>query len=189
MHFADDRARFLVSHAGLRRCLAGALGCASEVLSFRPGPFGKPALATVGRELHFNLTHSRSLALVAWSASAPLGVDVEDVQRQTEEIGIGRLVFSAREQQALERLPAGDDRRAAFFELWTRKEAVLKALGTGLTRSATEIDIGSTFGGGPWVWSDPTTGLRWTIADIDVGPDQKAAVAVQGEAIVVRPTW
>jgi 4'-phosphopantetheinyl transferase len=187
--FTADRARFLLAHAALRRCLGQLLGRAAESLRFRYGPFGKPAL-DLGlldqAPFHFNLSHSRAMALVAW-AGAELGVDVEDVGREVDELGLGRRVFSPSEQQVLRARPAGPARRAAFYSLWTRKEAVLKGLGTGLSREAAEIDLGRLPAGHePSTWTDTATGERWTIADVNVGPAQRAAVAIRGELSELR---
>jgi phosphopantetheinyl transferase len=147
-----DRARFIVAHAGLRRCLGRALDCAPEAVHFRQGPGGKPELSpeSSGRQpLFFNLSHSPTVALVAWGV-APLGVDVEDV----------------------------DPQRAAFTSAWTRKEALLKALGAGLSRDPASIDlIASLHSEGAWSWVDPQTGVSWMIQELNLGHAHTGALA------------
>jgi 4'-phosphopantetheinyl transferase len=145
----EDRSRFVVAHAGLRRWLGRALGCAPEAVRFREGPGGKPEVSPElleNRAFFFNLSHSRTLALVAWGAG-PVGVDVEDVAR-------------------------GIDAQ------WARKEALLKALGTGLARDPASVQL--IPGGereGVWSWTPPGGGASWVVLDLDVGPAHRAALA------------
>jgi 4'-phosphopantetheinyl transferase len=188
--FAADRARFLVAHAALRSRLGQEIGCPPQEVRYRRGPQGKPALAEGGsdraRRLCFNLSHSRRVALIAW-ADRELGVDVEDADRDVDELELGRTVFSAREQEALAAIPVGQARRAAFYALWTRKEAILKALGTGLSREPRTIDLGLRAGDTGFAeWTDETTGERWTIAALEVGAAQSGAIAIHGALAEVR---
>jgi 4'-phosphopantetheinyl transferase len=175
-----DRARFIVAHAGLRRWLGLALGCAPEAVRFSEKPGGKPELsAEIGGApvLSFNLSHSPTLALVAWS-EAPVGVDVEDVAREVDDRGVGEVVLSRTERVQLAALPEGPSRRSAFYAAWTRKEALLKALGTGLSRDATSIDlVPSGKSEGLWSWTAPETGISWVVLELNLGSAHRAALA------------
>ena len=175
-----DRARFIVAHAGLRRCLGRALDCPPAAVRFRPGPGGKPELSPGlgGRQvLSFNLAHSRTLALVAWGG-APLGVDVEDVARDVDHRSIADLFLSTRERSRLGAVPEGPLRSQAFCAAWTRKEALLKALGTGLSRDAARIDLTPTVPGeGVWSWTDPRTSNSWMVQELNLGPAHRGALA------------
>jgi 4'-phosphopantetheinyl transferase len=177
-----DRRRFVLAHAALRSCLALYWGGPPERLRFHYGPFGKPALKPEARgqtPLCFNLSHSRSLALLA-VARREVGVDVEDLDREVDELAIGLQCLSPREQLALAARPAGRQRRAAFFSLWTRKEALLKGLGTGFSRDPTTIDLGPATDQGPdrATWIDPLSEHTWTVAGVALGPRHRAALAV-----------
>jgi 4'-phosphopantetheinyl transferase len=179
-----DRARFIVAHAGLRRCLGRALDCVPQAVHFRQGPGGKPELSLemsaeiLGpKPLSFNLAHSPTLAIVAWGG-APLGVDVEDVARDIDDRSVADMVLSARERSQLAALPEGLLRRAAFTSAWTRKEALLKALGTGLSRDAASIDlIPSVQREGVWFWADPQTGVFWVVQELNLGPAHRGALS------------
>jgi len=175
-----DRARFIVAHAGLRRCLGRALDCVPQAVHFRQGPGGKPELSPEisGRQpLSFNLAHSPTLALVAWGG-APLGVDVEDVARDIDDRFVADMMLSARERSQLAALPEGLPRRAAFYSAWTRKEALLKALGTGLSRDAAGIElIPSVQREGVWSWADPQTSVSWVVLELNLGPAHRGALA------------
>jgi 4'-phosphopantetheinyl transferase len=77
-HFAEDRDRFALVHANLRTILGAYLNRTPEEICFRTNRFGKPEL--VDRDspssLHFSLSHSQSIAVVALGQGLPLGVDV-----------------------------------------------------------------------------------------------------------------
>src|SRR5262245_7491801 len=89
LRFDPDRARFALSHAAVRCCLAERLGTAPARVRFRYGPFGKPAVEPdLGTPApFFSLSHSRTLALVAL-ADAEVGVDVEDVSPHVDELAL-----------------------------------------------------------------------------------------------------
>ena len=130
---AEDRDRSRVSHAALRLILAHALGVAAEALAFASGPAGKPELAGAhAGALHFNLSHSGTRALVGVSPKAAIGVDVEALRPVPDALRIARAHFARAEAEALAALPP-EAVGAAFTGLWTRKEAVVKALGAGLS--------------------------------------------------------
>jgi 4'-phosphopantetheinyl transferase len=124
--FPRDRRRFAVGRASLRRILSSALGCPVDTVLLSTDPRGKPYLP--GHPCHFNLTNSGELALVAVSREV-VGVDVEQLRPLKDLRGLAASCFSLAEQHALARQP---DQIAGFFRIWTRKEAVIKAIGEGL---------------------------------------------------------
>jgi phosphopantetheinyl transferase len=91
---------------------------------------GKPQVAPGLPHVHFCTSHTRSLSLIAVSRDAPVGVDVEATLAKVED-GLIASVCSPAERRALARVPEGE-RRRAFTELWTLKEAYTKLTGTGL---------------------------------------------------------
>jgi 4'-phosphopantetheinyl transferase len=141
--FASDRARYVAAHAALRYLLAGSADEAPR-LRFTAGPFGKPRLAARGGA-HFNLSHSQGTALVAISAQAEVGVDVEVIRPMPDAQALAGVYFTRAEQQALADCHArgGDAARdRAFLVCWSRKEACLKALGTGLELATCGFEVG-----------------------------------------------
>lgn len=130
---------FVAARAGLRAVLARYTGAAPEAIRFSRGPHGKPRLADAA-EPRFNLAHSGGLALVAVTAGREVGVDVEAVRPLEDAAGIAARFFSPAERARYAAAPPGA-REAAFFEIWTRKEAWLKASETGLSRSLSAIDL------------------------------------------------
>lgn len=126
------RNRWLHAHVALRRILARELAVAPSTLLYESGAEGKPRLATpTGARLEFNLSDSADLALVAVSRAGPVGVDVEFMSPQPDLDGVAESHFAPEELEALRALPPGD-RLDAFYRVWTRKEAFIKAVGSGL---------------------------------------------------------
>jgi 4'-phosphopantetheinyl transferase len=125
-----DRERFVASRGILRTLLGRTLLVAPEAITFAYGSHGKPYLPGCG--LHFNLSHSHGRALFAFSPKSPLGVDLELVRMLPDLAQLGASIFSPAEAHAFDAI-AAENRPAAFFKCWTRKEAVLKAIGAGLS--------------------------------------------------------
>lgn len=133
--FAKDRERFIVAHGRLREILGRQLKCSPGDVTFTVSAHGKPTLA--GQALHFNLTHSEGLAAVV-TADLELGVDIEFVRPLKDDVA--KRYFSRREIASLAALPA-DDQLSGFYRCWTRKEAIVKAIGEGLTRALDSFDV------------------------------------------------
>ncbi|WP_119154011.1 4'-phosphopantetheinyl transferase family protein [Caldimonas tepidiphila] len=140
--FERDRRRHLAAHCALREILARATGREAAWLRFESGPHGKPALAPAASRCSFNMSHSEDLALIAVAPRGELGVDVEVLREVPDALPLAERHFTARERQELLRAPAGAARHLAFLRGWTRKEACLKALGTGLSLEAAGFETG-----------------------------------------------
>lgn len=126
--FERDAHRYRVSHVALRQVLSGHTGIAARDLCFKEGAFGKPRFSH-GAAPHFNMSHSGDWALIGVSAT-PLGVDIE-VHVSMDDVD----VLAQRNYTEAERASIRDsqDPTTAFLRCWTRKEACLKALGSGLS--------------------------------------------------------
>lgn len=130
---AEDRIRFLGSHAALRVVLGRTLGTPPETVTIGRDADGRPILTGAGAgNVDFNLSHSGRYALIGLVRRGRIGVDVEVCRPLPDALRIARHHFASDEATALAALPAGSV-QAAFFALWTRKEAVVKATGTGLS--------------------------------------------------------
>jgi len=140
LHFARDRAAFLLAHALLRSLLSELIGGEPASHRFEAGPHGKPALAPAVPALDFNLSHTTGLVACALAWQAPVGVDVEDASRRVDLDGVGRRVFSAAEQAVLAGLPE-EGQADRFFEYWTLKEAYMKARGLGFALPPASFEL------------------------------------------------
>ncbi|KUO13814.1 4'-phosphopantetheinyl transferase family protein [Streptomyces sp. DSM 15324] len=145
------RDRFLVGCALSRRLLGELLGVPPEDVPLRRvcptcgGPHGKPRLAVPAgyagyAEYDFSVTHSGDVVGVAVCRGARVGLDVEEAGTPLDVDAAARTALSARESAALYALPP-DARGAAFLRIWTRKEAVLKALGVGLRAPLRQLEV------------------------------------------------
>ena len=129
--FERDRRRYLAAHVALRKTLATCLGDRPENLRFESGGFGKPLLVHAA-PCAFNLSRSGDVAVIAVAQDGQIGVDVELVRAVPDAMALAARNFSASEHEQLLAL-AGPQRDAAFLRCWTRKEACLKAIGSGLS--------------------------------------------------------
>ena len=140
------RSRYVASRRLLRVILARCLQRQPDALEFEVSQHGKPKLvADDGPALHFNLSHAGGWLLVATRVGGPIGVDLEFPRSGIDLERLARRVFSGAEQTGLQR---ATERSAVagqhwFFSCWTRKEALLKCLGTGFAggASAFEVDV------------------------------------------------
>lgn len=123
---------FIADHSRLRLILAAYARSKPEDLVFAVNEYGKPELANPGGSLRFNLSHTEGLSLVAVCRDSPVGVDVEAVRPMNDWRDVAQSHFAPQEIAALHNT-AESDRRNAFFRCWTRKEAFLKAHGSGLS--------------------------------------------------------
>lgn len=130
------RHRFIVGRATLREILSRYLQVRPAEITIAYGPHGKPTLA-VHPSLQFNLSHSHDVALLAVRCGRPVGIDVERLDDSPDHVAIAAESFAVDEARSVA-TAAPADRTATFLRLWTRREAVLKALGVGLTGASQE---------------------------------------------------
>lgn len=137
--FEKDAARWRACRSVLRIILGEILESPPEKLVLEIGEHGKPSLAKPHQGLHFNLSHCNDLALIALSMEGEIGVDIEPADRGNSLLGC-EASFCHPEEIA--GLPLEEDRRAqALLDLWTRKEALLKALGTGMSLAPETVSL------------------------------------------------
>jgi 4'-phosphopantetheinyl transferase len=142
--FELHRDRFIRGRYAMRSILGGYLGIAASEIGIAYGAHGKPFLrgdTQTNTQVSFNMTHSEDLALLAVGVVRDIGVDLEMLRVPQEMMALAKSVFSDEENNQFESL-ADELRVSAFFNCWTRKEALLKALGTGLSLDAKMIHIG-----------------------------------------------
>jgi 4'-phosphopantetheinyl transferase len=183
--------RFIVSHARLRLLLAAQLGQPPETIELGAGPHGKPELVGAGAKggLHFNLSHSDGFGLVGWSWNRQIGVDVEVWRPMRDQAALVRRFFSAAEIAAWESLDPLL-RMEAFFNLWTRKEAYIKALGRGLSLPLDSFDVSHESGTGARLVRPSALaadGRQWTLAAPSAGMGLSLAVVLEAGVCHTSP--
>ena len=153
--FERDRARFVASHAALHAIVG------EREVAYTDD--GKPYLRD--GSLHFNLSHSGDFALIAVSPQTPVGVDIERHRERISWERIAQRFFTPREVSAMQS-------SADFYRLWVMKEAVLKAIGTGLRGGLANVECGDGMA------TTPHGEYRVTMIDVPAG--YSAAVAMRG---------
>jgi 4'-phosphopantetheinyl transferase len=177
--FEEDRRRFIVARCMLRLVLSSCAGRDPRAIVFEPGPNGKPRLKDEPPAgLQFNVSHSGDIVVVAVARGRDVGVDVEIMRCPVPGMDAVRHYLSAREQAVIDAL-AGPAQARAFYRLWSRKEALLKATGEGLGGLDRSLDLssGSDF---------RRRGTAWYVADLDLQPAYVAALAVEGGAGAIK---
>lgn len=175
-HNEIDARNFLARRTATRRLLAPHLGIEPDAVVVARGPFGKPFLPA--SNIGVSVSHSGPLVLITIADSLPLGCDIEQAIPRPDLLAIAEHYFTRAEFAHIEALEP-NQRVAAFYDCWTRKEAYLKAVGAGMSlpmNSFEFIDSGSGVarlanGGADWL------SIAWAPA-----PGYCAAVAAPGDA-------
>ena len=183
-HREIDRQYFIAARATLRQILGSYLKADPATLTFAYSEKEKPSLggAEAARGIEFNISHSGSIALLAFARQREIGVDVEQIRRDFDMARIAERFFSAAEQKQLAALPE-QQRSEAFFFCWTRKEAYIKATGKGLSLPLHQFDVSlapkeqnALLACRP----DPHERSKWVMRDISVPEGYAAAICVSG---------
>jgi 4'-phosphopantetheinyl transferase len=181
----DDvlRNRYVVAHGAVRAILGERLGVAPDAVEIERGcvhcgdpAHGRPEVGGVvpgGGDLSFSLSHSESLAMVAVYAGPRIGVDVEIERPRPRLDALAARVLSA-EEHAHWLDAEAPARLRTFLEMWTAKEAYLKAIGTGITSALRDV---------------PRRVDGWTITAIPSPPGTVASIAAEGEVTVELAQW
>lgn len=191
-HFAIDRTRYVVAHGMLRTLLSAYTRIPAHALAFEAGEFGKPTLrGTDGAPpVMFNLSHSADVVVVAMSAGRAIGVDVECWVPDIEAEALARDFFSPTERAMLGEVPPVE-RVAAFFTVWSRKEAYIKATGVGVSRGLDHFDV--PLERDARTIADrlaPDAPQRWSMRDLDLEPGYSGAVVAEGTGWkLLRHIW
>lgn len=137
--FEKDRVQFVLARGILRQLLAGYLSMEASELRFQYTPLGKPyILRDYG--LDFNVSHSSSLALFGFTIGRMIGIDIEFMSVNIEFASMVKQFFSPYEIKTLFSLPVSQQAEA-FYMCWTRKEALIKAIGIGLSLPLDQFDV------------------------------------------------
>ena len=184
-HFEPDRQRHVLAHGVLRHLLAAALGSPPAALLFAIGAQGKPALSPIAPiDLRFNLSHAGDWLFIALARGAEVGIDVERQRTGLADELLPGLAFTAREKAWIND-HEGEARTTAFFQAWSRKEAAIKAWGTGLSLALDCFDVTPTGAGPCALWPPPglgSSGRSWTLQDLSAPPGHCAALVSEGGA-------
>jgi 4'-phosphopantetheinyl transferase len=174
-------AQWAFFHTCLRQILGACTGHPPAELQFNAGEHRKPLLKEVDPRVHFNLSHSGDLALLAVTGCAPIGVDLEQQRDLHDMDALVQRFFSPTEQTAYGQHPASE-RSDCFYRIWTRKEAVIKANGSGLSAPLSAFDVPAS----PLAeWEQPTVrpplpdATLYPLIQVEPAPGYMGALALE----------
>lgn len=136
MTHPDRQQQYLLSRGLLRQLLAERLQRPAANLQFCQDQQGKPRLHD--NDWHFNISHSGHWLVLALCQQGPLGVDIELGKRRRPPLPLARRFYAPSEYEWLCTLPEAEQENA-FYRLWSRKEAVLKAHGGGIAAGLEKV--------------------------------------------------
>ena len=183
-HFEHDRQHFTATRALLRTLLASYIGGEAAGLVFRYSENDKPSLdqQTPQDPVEFNVSHSGTTALLAFTRGRALGVDLELIREDFDPAALAHRFFSRHEQSQLAALPPSQ-KYSSFFRCWTRKEAYIKAVGTGLSIPLDRFDVSLRPGDENALLAtrpDASEAAMWSLREVPVGDGYIAALCVRG---------
>ena len=175
-HFERDRDAFVFAHGFLRSLLAGYLQLSPGELRFDYTGYAKPSISQI-TDIQFNLSHTDGAVLLALCRNREIGVDIEKVRSDFELMSIAARFFTRKERESLLHLTE-PERAEAFFHCWTRKEAVLKARGDGLSFPLDRVEVSVTPEEAIVGIQTGTEEQRWRVMPLNVRAGYVAAVAL-----------
>jgi 4'-phosphopantetheinyl transferase len=139
-HLPIHSERFIIAHASLRKILSLYLDNNPNTICFGQTAYKKPFIASENpQELHFNLSHSENMAVIAITMGTQVGIDIEAMQ-PNPPLSVAKRYFKPDEYAALINAPTHDQSRL-FYRLWSRKEAIIKANGKGMAALLGEFTV------------------------------------------------
>ena len=180
--FARDRQRFVAAHLLLRRLLARHLRTTPAEVCFSSDRNGKPTLSGYAHPPSFNLSHSQDAVVIAISLGGEVGIDIEAIRPVAEAERIAARFFAPGEIEAF-RSVALAERERAFFSCWTRKEAFVKAVGSGLRHALRSFEVTLRPGEPARIVHAGTMASEargWTLTELPAVPGYVGALAARG---------
>ncbi|MYJ86093.1 MAG: 4'-phosphopantetheinyl transferase superfamily protein [Rhodobacteraceae bacterium] len=140
--YGRTRRQYCLCRSAMRHLLCCFLNSRNEKLSFDTNNYGKPIPLIDGKpaSASVNLSHSGNHGLVGIAPGGQLGIDLEVPVPLENLEGIGQMVFTGEEQSELASA-SGMEKINLFYRLWTLKEALIKALGTGFSLNPNQFEI------------------------------------------------
>ena len=180
--FEYHQRQFIVARSTLKMILGRYLNIPAHDIQFSYSSRGKPRLADElgGDQLQFNTSHSQELAIYGVTRDRPIGVDIEYLRPMSDAKQLAKRFFCPQEYHQISPLTS-PDLEAAFFQLWTAKEAYLKATGEGISGGLDQVQVCL---GNPLKFihlPQNQSSLNWTVSSLTPYPGYQGAVVVPGD--------
>lgn len=190
LRITEKRDQYIITQGLTRIVLGWVLDAAPKALAFTRGPKGKPYLDGEFSDsgIQFNMTHTSHMSLIAVAMHREVGIDIEHIRDNLQWEKLARRYFSEEEYRGFRALPGGSKLRA-FFTCWTRKEAVLKAIGTGLVGGLASFDVSVDPDAPPVLLGNRWQGRYhgdWSMAQLEPGDGYVATLVGEGSGFTVR---
>lgn len=168
----NDKQSSIAARGALRILLSGYSGIPAEAIEFNYSENGKPHVGD--SDVDFNVSHSGDWVVLAFGRNRNIGVDIERIKREMDVLAIASRYFTGEETTLIEN---SADQHAAFFQLWARKEAYVKACGSALFRELSSFSIPIDQG------ILPAIGRKegWVFQRLEAGSNYAAAVVSDKE--------
>lgn len=191
-HFRVDRDRFVAVHSFLRSLLGSYLDCDPATLKCLSNFYGKPFLMVknVSDLIYFNMSDSGDRVIYAFNRAGEIGIDIEKIRSDFATQEVAEQFFSDHEASVLRSLPE-KEKVEGFYNCWTRKEAFIKAIGEGLSYPLKDFDVTLAPGEPAKVLrikGDAREASEWTLQEIPIAADYKAAIAIRAKGLEVKVT-
>ncbi len=175
-----SRIQYTATQCALHRLLGGYLDLSPQSVELKRTGTGKPYVdPRHGTTLGFNVSHSGRWALIAFARGREIGVDLE-AHRSLDAMSLARRFFC--DSEALRLADTDEDLRSKrFFDLWTAKEALVKAMGIGIAGNLKRFEVITE---PEMSWRDVTGRAelsRWLIHALPAPAKHSAALAIEQE--------
>lgn len=180
LRFLKDQRTFIIARGVLKKLSGYYLNIDPKMVDFEYEKFGKPRYRN-NSPIKFNVSHSGNLILIGFTKDYELGVDIEYIKEDFNMMEIARNFFSKQEIRSLERLPT-KEKPIGFYRCWTRKEAIIKAIGTGLSfpldsfAVSLDHDLNALLQTTTW---NPSEKKNWTLHSFRPNKKYMAAIAIK----------
>ena len=180
--FAEDRARYVLGRALVRKCLGHYLAQTPETIELAYTGRGRPYFP-LDETLQFSITHARDWVAIALTANARVGIDLEFMERKLNLAELAERILSADDFRAFQALPE-PEKEPVFFRVWTRKEAYLKARGEGISEGLQQISVSFAADETTFLTDsrDESAAHKWRAYALDVPAGYAGALACDDSA-------
>lgn len=132
---------YVISHSILRQILSHHTNMSVHEIEFIFGEYGKPYIKNNSQHIQFNMSHSKDMLCIVVTKDKEIGVDIEFKNSDLDIEELQHLVLSVREKVYMDTLSSQTAKQNLFYHIWTLKEAIIKAMGIGLSYPITEINL------------------------------------------------
>jgi len=179
-----DRLRYRIGRSAVRKIISGYLSLEPSKIHIMLDQHGKPMLSKIFHSpvIDFNLSHSNELILIAFARARRVGIDIEHIRSFPDLARLVSRYFTEKESLTIRSIP-GPEQTSAFFSGWTRKEALLKAIGRGLQIPLNTFEVTlDPDEEKPHLSLPPALnrGAHWELISFSPAEEYIAALAVEG---------